>query len=533
MNKLFAYIFFLMLSCAATAQLLPVRDFRTVRNIEKHACGLNSEIHSSFKPYYFNEAALHEEPAYKRDLQINTSPSYPPKSIIALNVLPVYDAFYGIDFSDAGNNPYLLNAGALIDLTIYEKIGISYMGTYSLFNLPDYMTTNCLGTYVLNGYNKIFGEKYHYSYNNDVIITYLPFDFLKLELANSKNFYGDGYRSFLLSDNAKNYPYFKIETQFLNIKYSCIWAMQNYFETTSDLTGTAVKNKFSVFHYLDWKIGKHFSLGLFEAILTKNEKFFDFEYLNPVIFFRPVEYSLGSEGNALLGINLKYSFKPLASVYFQAVLDDVIVKQLINDVKHAVNKNYTGEYGWFANKWALQLGIKSFDIFRIENLDFFTEINVARPYTYSHVYSEQNYSHYGQPLAHPLGANFVESVTGINYFRNKFNINIKFMYAAAGMDTDSTTHYGQNIFLPTMDGVQSGWQYQVQSYYNTILQGNKTKIISSRVEFSYFIKENRNIALNCGIMLRSVNTQAGKNKFSGFFYAGIRTSVSNVTEKMF
>ena len=51
-------------------------------------------------------------------------------------------------------------------------------------------------------------------------------------------------------------------------------------------------------------------------------------------------------------------------------------------------------------------GFKYIDAFKIKNLDLQGELNYVRPFTYSHFDSVANYSHYNQPLAHPLGREF-------------------------------------------------------------------------------------------------------------------------------
>ena len=57
---------------------------------------------------------------------------------------------------------------------------------------------------------------------------------------------------------------------------------------------------------------------------------------------------------------------------------------------------------------AYKLGGKYFDAFTVKNLDLQGEMNMVRPYTYTHYDSTANYTHYNQPLAHPLGAGFAE-----------------------------------------------------------------------------------------------------------------------------
>src|SRR5690606_28555422 len=98
------------------------------------------------------------------------------------------------------------------------------------------------------------------------------------------------------------------------------------------------------------------------------------------------------------------------------------------------------------NKWGAQLGLRGFNTFGVENLNFLGEVNLVRPYTYSHYDPISNYSHFSQPLAHPLGANFREFVGIANYSFNKFDVSIQGNYAAYGLDPDADTNYGKDIF---------------------------------------------------------------------------------------
>src|SRR5690606_37311912 len=83
----------------------------------------------------------------------------------------------------------------------------------------------------------------------------------------------------------------------------------------------------------------------------------------------------------------------------------------------------------------------------VKNLDLQGEINIARPYTYARD-SVANYTHYNQPLAHPLGASFAEILGQIKYqpVKNLF-LSVKGMYYQHGIDT-GTASYGGNIFKP-------------------------------------------------------------------------------------
>lgn len=131
--------------------------------------------------------------------------------------------------------------------------------------------------------------------------------------------------------------------------------------------------------------------------------------LEPYTILRPTEYSLGSSDNAFVGFNFKIKLFKKQQLYGQILLDEFLLKEVV------------ANYGWWANKQAFQIGFKNFDMFKITHFNFQTEFNYVRPYTYAHGSVQQNYGHMNQPLAHPLGANFWESISFLNYRHNAYS----------------------------------------------------------------------------------------------------------------
>lgn len=519
---IFAFSFYM----TSFSQIIPVRDPILIRNFEKISLSKKSNFHSSFRPYHYTN--LNDSSTYiaqnDRAFLSYKILNKPEKKESIFYAIPQFELFNLFKFKEDKFYGLNLSLAALFEYSLGNKFAVSYqINGWYLSNLPNFLQKDIGKQTLYYGLGKSFISDRNIFIENELRIAYSPFEFLQLEAGNAKNFYGDGYRSLLLSDFAHNYPYLKLETSFLSLKYSCIWAIHQDLGEIEPITEILkTSNKYNVFHYLDWKIGDYVNLGLFEAVISAKTNMFSFEYLNPVIFFRPVEFSLGSEDNALLGINLKVKLNSANAFYSQFIIDDIIVGQLINDIKHNLKPDYSDEYGWFANKWAGQIGFKSFDIFKIKNLDFFTEINIARPYIYSHVHVEQSYSHLWQSLAHPLGANFIESVSGITYFNNRWVFDTKFMYATIGMDS-LNTHFGQNIFQATMDGNQ-GYPYIVNSYSNTILQGVKTNIITSSFDLGYYIKKDKNLLLNVRLLFRQFIPEIGDKKNKAYIYLGIKSN---------
>lgn len=313
---------------------------------------------------------------------------------------------------------------------------------------------------------------------------------------------GNGIRSFIFSDFAPPVSFFKA-----NIK---VWKLNyQYFisEMTADVNASLGGNrsaaqgypdKFVTFHHLSVNIGKKLNVGVFESVIfspddTTGAGKFEWAYLNPIIFFRAIEQQNGSSDNVILGMDFKWNAVKKLSFYGQFTLDEFV----INEIK-------AGK-GWWANKFAVQLGGKYVDAFGIPNLDLQGEINIARPYTYSHNTMYGNYTHYQQPLAHPLGANFKEIVGVLRYQPvPKVYVTGKLMFASIGRDSDDynwgeTTpqefefNWGSDLLKPNTT--------REQTYGNKIGQGIKNDMLYGSFAASWQIKHN--IFIDGTIILRN------------------------------
>jgi hypothetical protein len=236
-------------------------------------------------------------------------------------------------------------------------------------------------------------------------ITFRPLKSINVRFGHDHNTFGSGYRSLILSDNSSPYLFLRIDTQLGKFHYTNLWtSMINAGEDSfRDFLRT---KKFAAIHHLSVNVTEKFNFGIFEAEVFNRDSVgggYDLNYLNPIIFYRYVESYLGSADNALLGFDFRWLLAKKASVYGQFMLDEFLTKDLFN-----------GSKSW-RNKYSIQLGAKYVDAFGVPNLDLQAEYNMVRPYTYSHKNDSQNYSHYGQSLAHPLGANFHEMLGVIRY----------------------------------------------------------------------------------------------------------------------
>ena len=203
--------------------------------------------------------------------------------------------------------------------------------------------------------------------------------------------------------------------------------------------------KYMSSHYLSINATKKLNISLFESVIWRmnhapGSSGFDVNYLNPIAMLRPIEFSVNSPDNVLVGLNAKYKLPFSSYLYGQLLLDEFTLDQIKSN------------NGYWANKFAYQLGYKIFNAFGIDNLTLQTEYNLARPYTYSHFNTQQNYAHYNQPLAHPLGANFSEFLLLINYKWKKFVFDGKIIFSKYGGDIKGDPFsYGSNVYVSYND----------------------------------------------------------------------------------
>ncbi|MBC7439720.1 MAG: gliding motility protein RemB, partial [Flavobacterium sp.] len=299
-------------------------------------------------------------------------------------------------------------------------------------------------------------------------LTYTPSKFINLQLGYGRNFLGDGYRSLLFGDGASPYPYFKINTTFWKIKYTntYLWLKDVRQDAIVDKT---YATKFMANHYLSLNLSKKFTLGLFESVVWSNgnNRGFDMNFVNPIIFYRTVEFTSSSKtGNAVLGLTGKYKFNNQINFYSQFILDEFS----LSDIK-AQKKSWKNKYGY-------QVGGKYYNAFNIKNLLLQVEYNRVRPYVYSHSNPLTNYAHNNQSMGHQWGGNFEELIAITRYNNGRYFADAKFTYGVRGLDFDTATNqlnYGGNIYK----------NYQDDRAFNTnvkVGQGNKTTIFIADIQ---------------------------------------------------
>lgn len=326
---------------------------------------------------------------------------------------------------------------------------------------------------------------------------YITFDVTKhinLQFGHDRFFIGNGYRSLIFSDFSPPAWFIKGTVK--------VWKLNYMFllnQMTADVTGNlgglksasgGYPNKFTALHHLSINIGKKFNLGVFEAVAfssgdSTGSDHFRLDYLNPVIFYRAIEQQNGSSDNVILGMDFKWNAARKISFYGQFVLDEFVLDHIKD-----------GD-GWWANKFGIQAGAKYIDAFGVPNLDLQGEVNVVRPYTYTHNTNYGNYSSYRQSIAHPLGANF-EELVGILRYQPLPRLYVVGKLTLTNVGRDSTgVNWGGDILKNN--------RTREQEYGNTIGQGISNDMVMGSFTASWQLKHN--LFIDASIVVRKSKSE--------------------------
>lgn len=335
-------------------------------------------------------------------------------------------------------------------------------------------------------------------------ISYSPLDRLNIQFGSQKNFIGSGYRSLLLSDHAYTYPQLKIGSRWWEgrIHYQVIHAWIQTLERLpiGDTPESLFRPKGANFYYLSIEPWDKVRIGLFEGVVWSR---FDEEegtlpmdgrsYI-PIIGVNTALMGLDGEGNSLVGLDLA----------FRALSDVELYGQLIWDQE--------GRDGQ-------QLGVKTLGLID-RGLRIQVEYNRSSPFTYANNPVDLNYAHFGQPLAHPMGAGFEEAFLGLTYFRKRWFMDAKYVHATQLVDLIPVDgpflNVGSDIFQSDEFGVDDP-------------EGNDIQLDHVEVRIGYFFNPRSNFNAYLGWKGRT-RTGRGFDQEMSFTHFGIEMSLFQTYE---
>lgn len=365
---------------------------------------------------------------------------------ISVTINPVVSAGLGRDLRDEdtlSNNLTRMGRGFYMEGQLGKRVSF-----YTIFEGTQQQMPLYVDNYIesnqafpsIGEYKGDLGELRDWFYNVGAVSVHAA-EWLDITLGQGRNFIGSGHRSMLLSDNAAPYPYLKLETTVGPFKYINLYTQMSNVEDRK--TDIAYQAKWNVMHYLSWNISDKVNVNIFESITwsdSTNNNNAPLALFNPIVFYRPVEFSLGSRaGNVMLGIGANWKIGKNKQLYGQLAIDEFRIQSILGE----------DDQDW-ANKVGLQLGLKGTEMLSDWQLFYRAEFNAARPYMYAHRDIEKGYAHFNQSIAHTLGGNFYEGIAQVRLSRGRLYANLQGIYAQQGLDGE-----GQN------------WGSSVRKSYNT------------------------------------------------------------------
>ena len=335
---------------------------------------------------------------------------------------------------------------------------------------------------------------------------------LNVTLGEDKMFIGDGYRSLLLSDYAANMPLLRLTANIgKHVQYMAAWAyIEDIKEKKFDTFGSN-RRKWAFFHYLDWNVSNRVSFGFFNAVIspeadaTGNRRGFDLNFINPIVFASSLGPSRQPKDNTLIGFTGKYKILDKTALYAQLLLD----RFKASDFFSGNNANNTN---------GVQVGIRGADLLEVKRFNYIFEFNTVKPYTYQNTNSISSYAFYGDPLAHPYGANFREILGILNYSFGRIDLQGQLNYAKYGLDATTVINNGKIVTKPFVPA---------DNTTTTIGQGISTNLYYAEGTVSFLINPKYNLRFELSGLYRKEHNSSIDNKTTLLTF-GLRSSFRNL-----
>jgi len=418
---------------------------------------------------------------------------------VIMNAIVQYQQFKEKNNSE---NIFLNVRGLQARGVIEDKIGFSFYFTENQERPPSYVSN------WVNQYKAVPGVGYYKRFKTSTGFDYFDIRsavswkvnrFMDMQLAYDRNFIGNGYRSLFLSDFSNNYMFLKVNSHFKRFQYQNIFA---------ELTGKFRKDIDNIYsrkyyraHYLTYNAAPWLNVSLFDATILGTDKF-NLALFSPVMFLNIPSTSGVVKDRHYTGIDFKANVFHTVQLYGQWMIDRLNTKGLSS-------KTWDNRFGY-------QLGIKYIDAFGIDNLDLQLESNRVRPYTYAASDSLTLYSHYNQPLAHPLGANFLEVIFIARYqpVRNVY-IQAKAIGYRQGKDL-ATYNMGSNVF--------GGFNNRLSDTKVQIGDGDPANCVLASMLVSYEVRQN--LFIDANFTYRKYDTALTGNYNLTFGSIGVRFNMA-------
>lgn len=321
-----------------------------------------------------------------------------------------------------------------------------------------------------------------------------------------RNQIGYGIRSLAISNNTAPATFLRLRSQWGRFSYENLYT-ELVANNDQLLKGDGLlPRKYAVIHQLNFTPNHWLSVGIFESTVFAKKTGIPVEMLVPVIGFQSgLKQITNNDNNNAWG----FQFKALPVKGFQ------LYGQLYADRLDLAD---IGEGSW-KNQYAVQLGLKYFDVATVSNLDGQIELNVVRPFTYAAQNdSAASFSHYNQPLAHPLGNNFAELIGTLRYQPvARLTLAGKAILSKRGVDANNTDQLGNGIF-----GLAANRTAGEKGY--PMFVGKEEKALYGNLNIAYEVRPN--IFFEAGGSYFKKNSGGIEQPAAIYLYGGLRWNIT-------
>ena len=327
------------------------------------------------------------------------------------------------------------------------------------------------------GRSKRFKENGHDASLANGYLSFSPIPEINLQIGHGRHFFGDGYRSLLISDYAPDYPYISGQYFLFNkkilYKHVTSW-MKNLERIPAASTPEALFiPKSTSFNQLSFSPNKRFSISLFEGGVYKS---FDAQKgeINPNLsFYLPImgtkTIDVDTTNNIIYGFNWSFLFFDNIKIYNQ-----IAFKSLS-----------------FSN--GFQLGIKWISPLKLSKSFLNIEWNTSPSSLYSMSQGQinQSYSHLGHELAHPLGSGFQELLIRGQFCYKKSFLRFNYNYA-----NFISSYNGGEIFEPLENSLFNISSNNNRIFLNTNIGIMLNKATNMEISVGHITRIYNNLAEN-------------------------------------
>jgi hypothetical protein len=201
-------------------------------------------------------------------------------------------------------------------------------------------------------------------------------------------FWGPGYGgSLIVSDNSPAFDMVLLKARFGQVKAIAFSAMlDKMWSEHGDPPYRYLANRYLSGHRIDWIVSDRIELGLSELILYGGEaRGMELQYINPLLPYYANQWNSNRDDNIL--VSADFAVRPMdkLKLYGQFLIDD------FNYTDHDPNA-----LGYIA-------GLYLSDLLDISGTDLRAEYTRIDTWTYTHLETENQFTHYGWVIGHRLG----------------------------------------------------------------------------------------------------------------------------------